>query len=55
MTTPTTLRSIALPPVRVEPKLHKALAIIAAKEGRSLSDVIRSYLREAVAEHKAAR
>lgn len=46
----TTPRSIALPPVRVEPQLQRALAAIAAKEGRTVSDVIRTYLREAMAE-----
>lgn len=41
-------RTIQLPPVRVEPNLHRDLVAIAAREGRTLTDVIRTYLREAV-------
>ena len=40
--------SVQLPPVRVEPRLHQALQAIAQAEDRSLSDVVRHYLREQV-------
>ena len=42
--------SVQLPPVRVEPRLHQALQAIAQEEGRSLSDVVRHYLRDQVAQ-----
>lgn len=48
-------RTLQLPPVRVEPNLHNALAAIAASEGRTVSDVIRTYLREAVAKRGAVK
>ena len=46
--TPRRPPSVQLPPVRVEPGLHQALQAIAQEEGRSLSDVVRQYLREQV-------
>ena len=40
--------SVQLPPVKVEPALKAALDAIALEQGRSLSDVIRCYLRYSV-------
>jgi predicted HicB family RNase H-like nuclease len=47
--------SVQLPPVRVEPQLHQALQAIAQEEGRSLSDVVRHYLRDRVAQRLQER
>lgn len=44
--------SIQLPPVRVEPRLHEALVAIAEREGRTITDLMRGYLRTAVANDK---
>jgi hypothetical protein len=40
--------SVQLPAARVEPALKAALTSIALEQGRSVSDLIRCYLRESV-------
>lgn len=49
MSTPRKPASVSLPPVRVEPRLYEAIEAIAHAEGRSLSDVVRTLLREVLA------
>lgn len=40
--------------ILLEPEQHRALAEIAAREGRSISDLVREMVREQIARHEAS-
>lgn len=40
--------------ILLEPEQHRALAEIAAREGRSISDLVREMVREQIARHDAS-